>query len=91
LQVQEHTDGWSENGGSERDKELLRAVFLREVDRHQVGKDWREAYEKGLPFRDFSRKLASGASFWEYDGDWVKERFTWAANHPGVGYPELDN
>jgi hypothetical protein len=32
----------------------LRAIFLRETDRHPIGKDWREAYEKGLPFRDFS-------------------------------------
>jgi hypothetical protein len=88
LQGEDHNDGWSENGGSERDRELLRAVFLRETDYHSVGKDWREAYEKGLPFRDFSRKLASSASFWEYDGDWAKQRFAWAANHPGIGYPE---
>ena len=56
------------------------------MDRHSTGRDWREAYEKGLPFRDFSRKAASSASFWEYDSEWVQERLAWAGENPGVGY-----
>ena len=90
MQVEDHNDGWSETGGSEEDKRVLRDVFLRETSRHPMGVEWREAYEKGLPFRNFSRKLESGASLWSYDGDWVKEHFAWAEKYPGLGCPELD-
>jgi hypothetical protein len=90
LQVEDHHDGRSESGGSEHDQQLLRAVFFTEIDHHPTGNDWREAYEKGLLFRDFSRNLESSATFWEYDGDWLDERFAWAAKYPGVGCSEPD-
>jgi len=57
----------------------------------RVDADWLEAYTKGFAFRDFSRKLAAGASLWSYDGDWVNERFSWSEKHPGLGYPWLDH
>jgi hypothetical protein len=88
LQVKDHNDGWSERGGSEAEKHVLRGAFLREIGRHPVGAEWREAYEKGLPFRDFSRKLEASASFWLYDDEWVENRFKWAAKHSGLGCSE---
>jgi hypothetical protein len=90
LQVEEHHDGWSESGGPEHDKQLLRAIFFREIGHNATGNDWRETYEKGFLFRDFSRKLESTAQFWEYDGDWMEERFAWAAKYPGIGCPGSD-
>jgi hypothetical protein len=52
------------------------------------GAEWRETFKKGLSFRDVSKKLEAGAPLWSCDGDWVKERFAWAEEYPGVGCPE---
>jgi len=91
LQVTDHNDWWLEQGGSESDRQMLLSIFMRESGYHQVGADWLEAYKKGLPIRDFSRKLAAGAFLWAYDSDRVNEWFTWAEKHPGLGYLWLDH
>ena len=75
-------------GGSAESRQILRALFLEKVG----NEEWKVLYEQGKPFRLFSDRLQLQVGVWASDDMevWVDERFAWAKDHPGVGFPECD-
>ena len=66
-------------------------AFFSEINPN--GKEWRDAYKLGREFRKFMDRVDFPASSWTERSSavWMQDRFDWACNHPGVGFPMLKN
>lgn len=73
-------------GGSNEDRAHLLEVFWKTMD----DTEWREAHERGKPFRRFTDRLSFSAAVWAMGGGekWVDDRLGWAMAHPGVAFSD---
>jgi hypothetical protein len=82
----------SYEGGTSKQRKILRAVFLSVMEESARYPEWREAYDLGRPFRWLTNLLHFQVNVWasNYQEKWVDKRLEWAKTHPGIGFPETD-
>lgn len=74
--------------GSNTCRKTLRNVFLQEIARDSLGKEWMDAHTNGRPFRDYYYRMCGGEEFnAERNERWLRKLEAWAMKNPGVGCP----
>ncbi|KIK34445.1 hypothetical protein CY34DRAFT_812902 [Suillus luteus UH-Slu-Lm8-n1] len=83
-----HDPESSYEGGTSKQRKVLRAVFLSAMEESARYPEWREAYDMGRPFRRLADLLHFQVNVWasNYQETWVDKRLEWAKTHPGIGF-----